>query len=255
MVFVSHGSPMAALDQGPYSAALARFGQSVDPQSILVISAHWAASGGVRVSSAERPELIYDFGGFPDALYDLKYPAPGSPPMAAAACDALRAAGIVAALDPERGWDHGTWVPLRLMFPQARVPVVELSLPARALPERLFQIGKALARFSSAGTLILGSGGIVHNLRLFRGDLKDAPPAAWARDFENWVREQIERRDYSALFNYRKAAPHAALAVPTTEHFAPLFVVLGAARDGSRLVPIFEGFEYESISMFCFALA
>ncbi len=252
-LFVSHGSPMTALETGPYAQALAAFGESVAPGAIVVISAHWQERG-IRIASAARPELIYDFGGFPRELYELKYPAPGSPELAADVARELGSAGFEATLDDNRGWDHGVWVPLRLMFPEARIPVVQVSLPMQGSPEELFRAGEVLSGFRKKAVLILGSGGIVHNLRLLNWARKDAPAEGWAQEFQDWVHRAIERRDLASLFQYEKLAPHAARAVPTPEHFAPLFPVLGAAGDYKKVVPIFEGIEYGNMSMCSFGL-
>ncbi|MGB9235781.1 MAG: class III extradiol ring-cleavage dioxygenase [Terriglobales bacterium] len=252
-VFVSHGSPMTALENGPYAEALAVFGGSVEPQAILVISAHWQEAG-IRIASGVRPKLIYDFDGFPRALYEIKYEAPGSPELAAEVAAELKRAGFSAQLDDSRGWDHGVWVPMRLMFPEARIPIVEISLPMSA-PAELHQIGQALVKFRANGVLVAGSGGIVHNLRIMNWRDKDAPIDTWAREFQGWVKQRIERRDLAALFEYERQAPHAALAAPTPEHFAPLFPVLGAAGESAKLDTIFEGIEHANMSMFTFALA
>lgn len=252
-VFVSHGSLMTALENGPYAQALAALGSSVDPQAILVISAHWEEPA-IRVASGERPELIYDFGGFPRALYELRYEAPGSPELATEVAAELKRAGLNSELDTRRGWDHGVWVPMRLMFPQARIPIVEISL-SMAPPEELHKLGHALGGFRAKGVLVVGSGGIVHNLRMMNWRDKNAPVDSWARVFQNWVKERIERRELATLFDYANQAPHAALAVPTPEHFAPLFPVLGAAGKSPKLHPVFEGIEHANMSMFTFALA
>ena len=254
VVFISHGSPMVALERGPYAEALEKFGSSINPAAILVVSAHWDESLGIRIAAAQRPKAIYDFGGFPAPLYQMKYDAPGSPTLAARVEDALRESGFLASLDPQRGWDHGVWIPLRLMLPEARVPVVQISLPMSSRPEQLFKVGGALAQFRKENVLILGSGGLVHNLRQFRPDMKDGQVDSWASDFENWVKDAIHRQDIAALMNYARQAPHAALAVPTPEHFAPLFVVLGAAQAYTRVDSLFDGFQYGSISMHCLAL-
>lgn len=164
-VFVSHGSPMTVLDRGPYAQALAAFGRTAEPRAIAVISAHWQEPG-IRIASGAKPKLIYDFGGFPRALYELRYDAPGSPEMASEVKAELAHAGFEAALDEQRGWDHGVWVPLRLMFPEARIPVVAVSLPYGQSPEELYRLGKAIGTLRERGVLIVGSGGIVHNLRL-----------------------------------------------------------------------------------------
>ena len=252
-VFVSHGSPITALETGPYAQALGIFGKSVSPGTILVISAHWQ-DPGIRIASAPRPELIYDFGGFPRELYELKYPASGSPELAAEVGVELRGAGFEVMLDDRRGWDHGVWVPLRLMFPEARIPVVQISLPMQWSAEELFRVGEALSGFRKKGTLILGSGGIVHNLRLLNWAKKDAPAEGWAQEFQDWVRGAIEGRDLASLFQYERLAPHAARAVPTPEHFAPLFSVLAAAEGYTNVATIFEGIEHGNMSMYTFAL-
>ena len=245
---------MTALEKGSYAEALAQFGRSVDPSAIAVISAHWQEPG-IRIAAAAHPELIYDFGGFPQELYEIKYDAPGSPTLAVEVAAQLKVAGFEAKLDERRGWDHGVWVPLRLMFPEARIPIVEISLPMRWAPQELFKVGKVLGGFRSKGVLVMGSGGIVHNLRLMNWREKDAPVDSWAREFQESVKEWVERRDFETLFQYEKAAPQAARAVPTPEHFAPLFPVLGAAGESAKLVPIFERVEHGNMSMFSFQLA
>jgi 4,5-DOPA dioxygenase extradiol len=252
-VFVSHGSPMTALDRGPYAEALAAFGKRVEPSAIVVISAHWQEPG-IRIASGAKPELIYDFGGFPQELYELRYDAPGAPELAAEVKAELDRAGFAASLDERRGWDHGVWVPLRLMFPQARIPVVAISLPYRQSPEELYRVGKAIGPLRERGALILGSGGIVHNLRLMNWAEKDAAAEMWALEFQNWVRNAIEKHDLAALFSYEQRAPHAKRAAPTAEHFVPLFPVLGAAGEQARLTPVYEGVEYGNMSMFTFEL-
>lgn len=252
-IFVSHGSPMTALDQGAYGKALAAFGESVHPEAIVVISAHWQERG-IRIASAARPELIYDFGGFPRELYELTYAAPGSPELATEIAEALDRAGFKAALDGQRGWDHGVWVPLRLMFREARIPVVEISLPMGWSPEELYRVGQALAALRKKNVLVMGSGGIVHNLQLMDWAEKNAPIDPWAREFQDWVRDALEGHDPAPLFAFEKLAPHVKRAVPTAEHFVPLFPVLGAAAEYAHVVPIFDGVEYGNMSMYSFQL-
>lgn len=251
-VFVAHGSPMAALDKGPYAQSLAAFGCSVNPRAIVIVSAHWQERG-LRIASGVRPEPIYDFGGFPRALYEMKYEAPGSPQLAAEVAAALKQANLTAELDERRGWDHGVWVPMRLMFPEAHIPIVQISLPM-ATPEELYEVGQALGGFRAKGVLVVASGGIVHNLGMMNWREKDAPADTWASEFEAWVKQRIERRELAALFDYERQAPHAAVAVPTPEHFLPLFPALGAAGASAKLHPIFEGMEHANMSMFSFAL-
>jgi 4,5-DOPA dioxygenase extradiol len=252
-VFVSHGSPMTALDRGSYAGALATFGRTVEPEAIVVISAHWQEPG-IRIASGPKPGLIYDFGGFPRELYELRYDAPGSPELAAEVKSELERAGLAASLDERRGWDHGVWVPLRLMFPEAQIPLVAVSLPYGLSPEELYRIGTAIGGLRERRVLIMGSGGVVHNLRLMNWAQKDAAVEVWASEFQNWVRQAIENHDLTALFAYEQRAPHAKRAAPTPEHFVPLFPVLGAAGEQARLRPIFEGVEHGNMSMFSFAL-
>ena len=244
---------MTALDRGRYAQALAAFGRSVNPAAILVVSAHWEEPG-IRVASSARPELIYDFGGFPRELYRLQYPAPGFPDLAREVAVAFQANGFDAELDEQRGWDHGIWVPLRLMFPEAKVPVVAISLPMGWTPEELYRVGSSLEQFRKRGILVLGSGGIVHNLRLLNWREKHAPLDGWAKEFQDWVAGKIVGHDLPSLFAYEKLAPHAARAVPTPEHFTPLFPVLGAAGPYSAVKPIFEAIEHANVSMYTFQL-
>jgi 4,5-DOPA dioxygenase extradiol len=251
-LFVSHGAPTIALSpEGDYALALGSFGRKIaKPRGIVVFSAHFQASGPVRVTASKRPEIVHDFGGFPDALYRLGYDAPGSPALA----------GEVAALlgakkDEQRGWDHGVWIPLRYLYPDASIPVVSVSMSFGATPGDLLEIGKALAPLRASGVLLVGSGGIVHNLRRLHFDDQEAPVDSWAAEFESWVRARLDPIDKDALLAYREKAPGASLAVPTTEHFDPLFVVLGSLSKEERIADVHRGFEYGNLSMLSFAFS
>jgi 4,5-DOPA dioxygenase extradiol len=246
-VFVSHGSPMVAIQDGAYQQALKAFGDKLTPTSILVVSAHWDSGRTVSITDCDRNTLIYDFGGFPRELYELKYDAPGSKSLASEVASQLDSKFKVE-LDSSRGLDHGAWVPLRLMFPKADIPVVELSIPTSLSPQELFELGRQLAPLRERGTLILGSGGIVHNLRTVDFHAQHGSPEAWAEKFNRWFAETLEARDIQQLFNY-ESAPNSKLAVPTPEHFVPVFVVMGAAENSKAPETIFEGFEYRTISM------
>ncbi len=237
---------MLALEGGPWGDAVAALGRELPkPRGILVCSAHWEAEGPFRLSSAEIPGVMHDFGGFPEALYTLNYPAPGAPGLAAEAAGLLGAAGLEARLDDQRPLDHGAWVPLRYLFPEADVPVVQLSLPRARTPELLLAAGRALAPMRQSGVLILGSGGVVHNLR--RLVWQDASgPEPWALAFQTWVRERLAAGDTAGLADWRNA-PGAAESVPTSEHLDPLFVALGAAQAVPE--PIFEGWQLGSLSL------
>lgn len=238
---------MLALEGGAWGEAVSALGRRLpSPRAILVCSAHWEAAGPFRLSSAEKPGVMHDFGGFPKALYGLDYPAPGSPALAAEAAARLKAAGIEAVLDGERPLDHGAWVPLRHLAPRAEIPVVQLSLPRPRTPAQLFAAGRALAPLREQGVLLIGSGGIVHNLSRLDWSSGSAEPQPWARAFDGWVREGLATGDSRALMDW-PSAPGAAASVPTTEHLDPLFVAMGAAEGPSE--PIFEGWQLGSLSL------
>ncbi|EAU67388.1 catalytic LigB subunit of aromatic ring-opening dioxygenase [Stigmatella aurantiaca DW4/3-1] len=252
--FISHGSPMVALDADAYPKALRGFGENVGGvRAIVVVSAHWETPGGVRVTASPTPSLIYDFGGFPEALYRLTYPCPGEPSVAREAVERLSAAGFSCVADAERGLDHGTWVPLRLALPAANVPVVQVSMSREASAAEVMRMGEALRPLRAQGVLLLGSGGVSHNLRRVVFQDKAAPPQSWAQAFDAWVADRLEARDFQQLLEWTRA-PNARLAHPTPEHFLPLYFVLGAALPEDRLIPIFEGFHHGTLSMRSFAL-
>ena len=253
-LFVSHGAPSAALDDDPYTRALGAWAaRRPRPRAIVVVSAHAEARGPVRVNAGAQPSLIYDFYGFPAPLYDLRYPAPGAPDLARDVAGAFAGAGIEPVVDAQRGWDHGVWVPLRLLYPAADVPVVEVSLPVPRTPEVLLAMGRALAPLRERGVLLFGSGGVVHNLRRLRMDDEHGPPEPWAAAFGTWVDERL--LDAEGLAAYATRAPHADLAVPTSEHFDPLFFVLGARDARDRVEDVFTGYRYGTLSLRSFALA
>ncbi len=247
-LFLAHGSPMLALEGGAWAELLGSLGRGLpEVRAILVCSAHWEAEGPFRLSSAEVPGVIHDFGGFPAELYSLDYPAPGAPALAAEAAALLRGAGLEAVLDPERPLDHGAWVPLRALYPDAKVPVVQLSLPRPRTPEQLLAAGRALAPLRERGVLILGSGGVVHNLRLL--DWAEATgPRTWATAFEGWLRERLAAGGSIADW---KQAPGATESVPTSEHLDPLFVAMGAGGSTPAEV-IFDQWQLGSLSLASF---
>lgn len=252
-VFVSHGAPTVALERDGYTQALAAMGERLRPTAVAVISAHWQTRGEVGVTASPRPRTVHDFAGFPEALYHLEYPVPGDPALAAGVVRLLTSAGIPAGSDLERGLDHGAWVPLRLAWPRADLPVVQISLPDDE-PEELWRMGRALRPLRERGVLLLGSGGVVHNLGLVDLRRKDKPPEPWAVAFDRWVAERLAAGDLGALLAWRERAPSAARAAPTSEHFDPIFPVLGAAAEGESAVPIFEGFHHGSLGMRSFEL-
>jgi 4,5-DOPA dioxygenase extradiol len=252
-VFFAHGSPMSALGGDSHAAALRAFGaRHTDARAILIVSAHWQVSQPIRVTAWDAAPLLYDFGGFPEELYGLTYPAPGSPVSAARVVNMLQSAGQQARFERERGLDHGAWTPLRLAWPDAATPVIEVSMPF-VPPQELFQLGRALRPLRDDGFLVAASGGIVHNLSRVRLADKDAPADEWAAEFDAWVADAVAGRKLESLLAYRQTAPHARLSVPTTEHFDPLFVALGAAYADEPVETIFEGFQYGNLSMRSFS--
>ena len=228
-VFISHGSPMHALQAGPAGLAWAALGKRLGkPQAILIASAHWETNLPMVTGSA-RPETIHDFSGFPEPLYRIRYTAPGAPKAATRAQALLKEAGFTAAIDGMRGLDHGAWAPLLYMYPEADVPVVQISLQPELGTRHHLALGRALRRLEEDNVLVIGSGHMTHNLRdWMRGA---GAPAPYAAQFAEWVRERLEARDLDTLADYRSRSPHGARAHPTDEHFLPLFVALGAARE------------------------
>lgn len=246
-LFVSHGAPTLALEGGASRDFLRGLAARLPrPRAILAISAHWETARPT-LSLAERPETIHDFYGFPEALYRLSYPAPGAPEIAREAVALLGSAGIAAETAPDRGLDHGAWVPLMLAWPEADVPVTQLSIQPQADPAHHHAVGAALAPLRKAGVLILASGGEVHNLRAFRPGRSDVP--GWAAAFDGWLDERLTAGAVEDLLDYRRKAPFAAQAHPTDEHLLPLFVALGAADLAPRVAPLHRGFEDGGLGM------
>lgn len=231
-LFVSHGAPTLAVEDGAAHRFLTGLGDRLGkPEAVLMISAHFEAPVPT-VTSAGRPETIHDFGGFPRALYELTYPAPGSPALAESVAGLLEAAGWTVRGDPERGLDHGAWVPLMLMYPAAEVPVVQLSIDSRRGAAYHYQLGELLRPLRDQGVLIIGSGGVTHNLRLFFGANQDDPPPDWVRAFSEWVEKAVVEDRREDLIDYRTQGPNAAGNHPTEEHYLPLLTALGASTPG-----------------------
>ncbi|CDY77878.1 FIG074102: hypothetical protein [Caballeronia glathei] len=233
-VFISHGAPTLPIDASMPSAEFATLASRLPrPRAILMLSAHWGTAQPVA-STATRPETIHDFYGFPRALYELRYPAPGAPELGAIAAELLAAGGIPAST-AEHGLDHGAWVPLLLMFPQADVPVAQLSIQPRLDAAHHYRVGRALRALREDGVMIVGSGQITHNLRAadFSARPEDADPRV--TEFTDWFEARLAERDIPALLDYRRRAPHAALMHPTDEHLLPVFSALGAASDDFTL--------------------
>ena len=216
------------------------------PKALLIASAHWETNLPMLTGNA-RPETIHDFYGFPKPLYEIQYPAPGAPTLGERALALLKGAGFTAAIDGCRGLDHGAWSPLLYMYPEADVPVVQVSVQTPLGPAHHLALGRALAPLSHQGILVFGSGHMTHNLRERRGD--HAAPLPYVKEFQAWVQERIEDRDFDALTDYRARSPGGVRAHPTDEHFLPLFVALGAAGRDYRAERLYDGIEAGSLAM------
>jgi len=254
-LFVSHGSPtlpLSALKARDFLASLG--GELGRPEAILCISAHWETSVPA-VSTAALPETIHDFYGFPSALYELRYPAPGAVALAGEARRRLKAAGFACAEDPSRGLDHGAWVPLLLMYPAADVPVTQLSLQLADGPAHHLALGRALAPLREEKVLILGSGGATHNLAELRREPQDAPPLPHVAAFDDWLAAAAESGDEESLLDYQRQAPAARRVHPREEHFLPFFVALGAGGAHARGRRLHRSFSHGALSMAAFAFA
>lgn len=232
-LFLAHGYPMWSFDEARVADLRGWAGQLPRPRSVLVISAHWE-SRPVTLGATETVPLVYDFSGFPAELYRFKYPAPGAPALASRVEQLLAKAGLPFARDPRRGLDHGAYVPMEMMYPEANVPILQMSLPTMD-PQTLFALGRALGPLREEGVLIVGSGFLTHNLRHFDPRPHALTPA-WAQEFDAWTTDAIQRRDVDLLLQYRQQAPGVALALPTHEHFVPVVVALGASVDVSEPV-------------------
>jgi 4,5-DOPA dioxygenase extradiol len=242
-LFLSHGSPMNAAAATPSSRTWVSLAHMLPtPRAVLVASAHWETSVPMLTGNP-KPETIHDFGGFPDALYELRYPAPGAPDLAAKAVALLKDAGITAGVNGCRGLDHGAWVPLLWMYPDADVPVIEVSLQPGLGAARHVALGRALAPLAGEGVLIVGSGHVTHNLRDWMANPRRQEPLRYAQAFADWVSDRLAARDTDALIGYRDQAPEAARAHPSEEHFLPLLVAWGAAAEGARAERFAAGFE------------
>jgi len=245
-LFISHGSPMLALQPGASGPALARLANGLPrPKAIVVVSAHWE-SRELLVTGGAKPQTWHDFHGFPAALYAVQYPAPGEPALAGRVEALLNAAGLAARLDAQRPFDHGAWVPLSLMYPDANIPVIQVSLPSHGGPELQLEVGQALAGLRDEGILLIGSGSITHNLGELDWHAGPDVIEPWALAFRDWVVEKLGKDDQAALLDFQRQAPFATRNHPSDEHFLPLFFALGA---GDKFSIVHQGFTLGALGM------
>ena len=249
-LFVPHGAPTFALRPGAAGAALTTAVRTLpQPRAIIIVSAHWDTAVPT-VGFAERPETIHDFWGFPDELYTLRYPATGCREAANEVVAAIKAAGLPVVEDAERGLDHGAWVPLRLMFPEADVPVIPLSIQSRGGPQQAYALGQALAPLAAKGFLVIASGNVTHNLRDYQQAAQNnGQTPAYVRQFTDWLAERLYAHDIPALLDYRRQAPGAVQAHPSDEHLLPLFVALGAGGESAKAERFHAGIDNYVIAM------
>lgn len=248
-LFIGHGSPMNAIEQNEFTKTISNLGKSLPtPKAILMISAHWMTKKTL-ISGVDKPKTIHDFYGFPQHLYTIQYPAPGSPQKANEIIKSIKDPKLHLDLE-EWGLDHGTWSVLNHLYPKAHIPVFQLSLDMTKPMEFHFDLGKKLNYLREQGVMIMGSGNIVHNLRQIKWD-SNANVYDWAIEFDEWVKTKLVKRDFKSLMNDPLKFQAGKLSVPTLDHYLPLLYVLGASNQKDQLNFDFEGYQNASISMRC----
>ena len=248
-LYVSHGSPNLAITDTAAHRFLAGLPTMLPrPRAVLVVSAHWCTNVPA-IATSERPPMIYDFGGFDRRLYQMVYPAPGAPDVSRRAGDLLRAAGLPVTQDPARGYDHGVWVPLQIMYAQADIPVAQVSMQPHLDARHHHAIGRALAPLRDEGVLIVASGSFTHNLRMIQRDGIDNPPPPWVTSFVEWMHAKLEAGEREAVLDAIDIAPNAEANHPYDDHLLPLFVAMGAAADGEPVKRLHASYEYGVLAM------
>jgi 4,5-DOPA dioxygenase extradiol len=248
-LFISHGSPSIALHPGMVGQRLAEIAAELPrPKAIIIASAHWLARR-TFVGGASAPDTIHDFGNFPAVLHAMRYLAPGAPDLASRIACMLDESGFATTVDPVRGLDHGAWVPMRLLYPAADIPVLQVSVQLTKGPKHQFALGRALAPLRDEGMLLIGSGSITHNLRDIAGPQHGSEPLPYVAPFTSWIAGKLEANDVDALLDYRNRAPGAVRAHPTDEHLLPLFFAAGAAGERWRTRRIEAGIDFGAVAM------
>ncbi|MDD5772664.1 MAG: 4,5-DOPA dioxygenase extradiol [bacterium] len=247
VIFFGHGNPMNAISKNSYSDGWVSIGKSIPrPKAVLAISAHWYIPA-CAVTANLKPRTIHDFGGFPRELYQVEYPAPGSPKLARRVKDLINPVSV--SLDESWGLDHGTWAVLTHVFPGGDIPVVQLSIDERQPPSFHYEMGKRLAPLREEGVLVIGSGNIVHNLHAYAWGSREVEPFDWAMRFEKQVRELLLKGDDAQVVEYERLGNDAMLSVPTPDHYLPLLYVLGLRKEKERISFPVEGVDGGSVSM------
>jgi len=252
VLFIGHGSPMNAIHNNDYTSALKKLSARLPkPRAVLVVSAHWLTRG-TRITSGSNPDQIYDFYGFPEELYAVKYQPAGSPEIAAMISESIKEVSIVP--DEDRGIDHAAWAVLKHIYPDADVPVLELSLDMNARPEQHYKIGKSLSALRDKGILIIGSGNIVHNL-LVMDYYEGVEPKDWAVEFDDLVKNCLLEDNHTGLIEYEKWGKISKYSVPTDEHYLPMLYAASLKEGGEALEFIHESIHHGTISMRCFIIS
>lgn len=253
-LFLSHGAPDLPLQSGAAPDFLRQLGQTLPtPTAILIVSAHWNTQQPT-VSAALHPRTIHDFSGFPAELYQMRYPAPGAPDLAKRVAQLLTAAGLTCETSSDRGLDHGAWTPLMMIYPEANVPVTQLSIQPGLSPQHHFHLGQILEPLRYEGVLIVASGTATHNLWKLNPSYEAVPPQ-WVTQFVDWLTIALADGKTEALLNYRNLAPYAAQNHPTEEHLLPLFVAMGAGGTEATGKQLHASFSYGVLSMAAYAFA
>ncbi|ASS74058.1 dioxygenase [Tumebacillus algifaecis] len=245
-LFLAHGSPLLAIQDNEYARFLTQLGSQYKPKAIIIFTAHWEKETLTVSYMDQSYDTIYDFYGFPEEMYNIKYPAKGSTAVADQVIARFAAHNIPVQKDTTRGLDHGSWVLLRRMYPDANIPVVQISIHPFLSPEEQFKIGQALQGLGQEDIMIIGSGVTVHNLRIIKWE--QTTPEPWAVEFDDWLLEKFNAGDQEALFHYDQLAPHARLAVPRPEHFVPLFIAAGSGDPSTAPQVIHRSYELGTLS-------
>ncbi len=247
--FIAHGSPMLAIENNEYTEFVKLLGNTIPkPKAIVLFSAHWE-SNVQKVSNLKQYQTIHDFYGFPEELFRIEYPAKGDHKIARDIEDFLKKQGISYAFDTERGLDHGAWVVLKMLYPNAEIPVISMSVSPKLAPQEQYNIGKSLSELRDKDILIIASGGTVHNL----GAVKfrdEGTVDQWALEFDQWLEKHMNQWDLASLFNYASSAPNGQLAVPPNgnEHFIPIFYAMGAADNSRTAKLLHRSYRYGNLS-------
>lgn len=249
-LFICHGAPTLAIDDNDYTRFLQELGRRIQPKAIVIFTAHWENEITTISFKDDVYETIYDFGGFSDELYQMKYPAKGSTKVASMVEDRFNSHGISFNRDVKRGLDHGSWVVLRLLYPDADIPVIQVSVNPYLIPKEQFKIGEALRSLGSEDILVIGSGGTSHNLGMIKWG--QSTPEAWTEAFDDWLIEKLQNKQVDSLFDYQNLAPNAHLAVPRAEHFVPLFIAYGSGDDINPPKLLHRSYQFGTLSHIAF---